>query len=459
MELIDLVRLDATALANQIQAGQITAVELVEATLERIAEVDPQVNAFRVVMGDAALADAARIDALPDTERRRLALAGVPIAIKDDTDVAGQSTTWGTGIDRGVCSTDAKVVRRLRDAGAIIIGKTNVPELTLWPWTSSKTWGVTRNPWDFDRTPGGSSGGSAAAVCSGMAAMALGSDGGGSIRYPAGLTGLFGLKPQRGRLPLGDEHGSGWHGLVTLGPLTRSVRDVALFMDTAAEPTDGRRFTDAIQHTDRPMRIALSTNPPPGTQVSVSDENRRIVDTTGELLTQLGHTVSEARIDYGLPTLWNSTVRLLKGAQHDVASLPCRDQLEARTRAVARLGRMLPERALRLALANERAITDSTNRVFDTADIIVTPLCASPAPLLSLCPSRGAFRSLRAANTSARLVPWNLSGQPALTVPIGMNGKLPTAVQLVAAPNDEATLLATAAQIEQHRPTPRLPGS
>jgi amidase len=128
-------------------------------------------------------------------------------------------------------------------SGAIIIGKTNVRELTLWPWTESTTWGTTRNPWNRNRTPGGSSGGSAAAVCTGMAAMALGSDGGGSIRYPAGLTGLVGLKPQRDRIPVGDEHGSGWHGLITLGPLTRSARDAALFLDVASNspsPIDAR---------------------------------------------------------------------------------------------------------------------------------------------------------------------------------------------------------------------------
>src|SRR3954451_19186506 len=225
-----------------------SARQLVEATLQRIDQVEPTVNAFRVVTAEQALEHAERIDSLPDADLAMLPLAGVPIAIKDDTDQIGQSTMWGSAVDRGACENDAEVVRRLRQAGATIIGKANVPELTLWPWTASDRWGVTRNPWNLERTAGGSSGGSAAAVCTGMAAMALGSDGGGSIRYPAGLTGLVGLKPQRDRIPLGPEHGSAWNGLLVLGPLARSVRDAALFLDVVSTPETSTTLRDAIDN-------------------------------------------------------------------------------------------------------------------------------------------------------------------------------------------------------------------
>ena len=245
MTTIDLVTLDATEQAAKVRSRTISAWQLVEATLARIDEIDPLVNAFRIVMSEQALAEAERIDSLPDAELARLTLAGVPVAIKDDTDVAGQSTMWGSAVDRGVSESDAEVVSRLRRAGAVIIGKTNVPELTLWPWTATERWGITRNPWNPERTPGGSSGGSAAAVCTGMAALALGSDGGGSVRYPAGLTGLVGLKPQRDRVTLGPEHASGWHGLIALGPLTRSVRDAALFLDVNQPDDSGTGFSDA----------------------------------------------------------------------------------------------------------------------------------------------------------------------------------------------------------------------
>ena len=453
---IDLVALDATALAHQVRARRLPARELIEATLRRIAEIEPALNAFRVVMGEAARANAERIDALADSDLLSLPLAGVPVAIKDDTDVAGQSTGWGSNVERGPCSRDAEIVCRLRRAGAIIIGKTNVPELTLWPWTASDASGITRNPWDPSRTPGGSSGGSAVAVSTGMAAIGLGSDGGGSIRYPAGLTGLVGLKPQRDRLPLGAEHASGWHGLVVLGSLTRSVRDAACFLDIAAPTQPSTIFRDALDQPSSRLRIAVSTNPPPGTQVSLSEARRRSVEHAARLLADLGHDVVEIEIDYGLASLWNSTVRFLKGVQADVASLPDRRRLEARTGSVARLARVLPNRSLRRALQREAQVADSINRVFESADVVLTPLCAAPAPRIDDCPTRGTMRSLRAANTSAWLVPWNVTGQPALAVPMGTDEhNLPSSIHLAGRPNDEATLLALAAQIEAARPFPR----
>lgn len=452
----DLTSSDATALALGVRSREFTARQLVEATLARIEQLEPSINAFRIVMATEALAEADRTDALTEAELAGLPLAGVPVAIKDDTDVAGQSTMWGSAVDRGVCVRDAEVVGRLRRAGATMIGKTNVPELTLWPWTASAPWGVTRNPWNVERTPGGSSGGSAAAVCTGMAAMALGSDGGGSVRYPAGLTGLVGVKPQRDRIPLGPEHGVAWHGLIALGPLTRSVRDAALFLDVVSAPDSITELRQAVAGAAPTLRIAVSTNAPPGSQASLSAARRQTVEQTAELLSSLGHRVVEVDINYGLASLWNSTVRLLKGVHNDVASLPDRDQLEARTRAVGRLGRLIPSRSLRSALDNEQRIADSINVVFENADVVLTPLCAAAAPRVDDCPTQGAMRSLRAANTSAWLVPWNLTGQPALTVPTGVDdNNLPTAIQLAGRPGGEATLLRLAAQIETAQPFQR----
>lgn len=451
---LDLVGTDATGLSLQVRSRTISACGVTEQTLERIEAVEPDVNAFRVVMADTARADAARLDSMSDDQLADLPLAGVPVAIKDDTDVAGQSTMWGTAIDRGLCQRNAAVVERLREAGAIIIGKTNVPELTLWPWTDSVTWGTTRNPWDLDRTPGGSSGGSAAAVCTGMATMAVGSDGGGSIRYPAGLTGVVGLKPQRNRVPVGPEHSSGWNGLLCLGPLTRSVRDAALFLDTVAAD-DSREFSDSINASDASLRIGVAATPPPGTNISLNVARRRQVDDIAALLSEMGHSVSTVEIDYGWSALWNSTVRLLTGVQRDAESLGDIGLLETRTRRVARLGRLIPAGSLRRARNNEQRIAASINRAFDHADVLLTPLCAAPAPLLDECPSTGALRSLRAANSSAWLVPWNLTGQPAMSIPTGIADGLPTAVQLVGRPHDETTLLNLAAQIEAARPQNR----
>ncbi|CAN5849759.1 MAG: amidase family protein [Ilumatobacteraceae bacterium] len=406
---------------------------------------------------DLVRLDAAdRIDELSKSDRMFLPLAGVPLAVKDDTDVAGQITAWGSKTDRGTCEHDSEVVARLRHAGAVIIGKTTVPELALWPWTASDRWGVTRNPWNTNHTPGGSSGGSAAAVCTGMAALALGSDGGGSIRYPAGLTGLVGLKPQRDRVPVGAEHHSGWHGLLVLGPLTRTVRDAALFLDVVATHHAGRPFLDAVSRRGDRLRIAVSTKPPPGTQVSLSDVGGEAVHLASALLTDLGHDVSKVDIDYGLATLWNSTVRLLKGVCDDVAAMPTQKDLEPRTRAVARLGSLLPPRSLDKALRRQVQIAASINAVFDRADVVLTPLSPLPAPRVDDCPARGAIRSLRKANTSAWLAPWNVTGQPGIAVPIGTDDQgLPAAVHLAGRAADEATLLSLANEIQTEHPFPQ----
>lgn len=459
MTSLDLLVHDATGQAEMVRSGEAEARSLIEATLRRIDRLDGGINAYRVVMADSAIADAKRIDGLSDAERASLPMAGVPVAIKDDTDVEGQTTAWGSAADRGICEKDSDVVARLRAAGAVIIGKTNVPELTLWPWTSSERWGVTRNPWSTERTPGGSSGGSAAAVSAGMAALALGSDGGGSVRYPAGLTGLVGLKPQRDRIPVGPEHHSSWHGLLVLGPLTRSVRDAALCLDIASESRNASVFRDAVRAPPERLRVAVSTNPPPGTQASLSSTGRDAVDTASTLLAELGHSVVQVDLDYGgLACLWNSTVRLLAGVRDDVATMPDRRDLEHRTRAVARLGSLLPTRSLREALRRQEAIADSINAVFARADLVLTPLCASPAPRLDDCPTRGAMRSLRKANTSAWLAPWNVIGQPGIAVPIGTDEDgIPTAIHLAGRFQDEATLLALAAEIEANRPFPNWP--
>src|ERR1700694_4569738 len=192
--------------AELIATGEISARELLEVYLQRIERLDPRLNAFRVVFAEKARLEADQADARRGGERSQLAqrpLLGVPIAVKDDIDVAGEVTAWGTNAHGGPVPADAEVVRRLRAAGAVVIGKTNVPELTIWPFTETATFGATRNPWDLQRTPGGSSGGSAAAVAAGLVGAALGSDGAGSIRIPAAGRGLFGLKAPRGGGSLG----------------------------------------------------------------------------------------------------------------------------------------------------------------------------------------------------------------------------------------------------------------
>ena len=232
----------------------------------------------------------------------------MPIAVKDDIDVAGEVTAFGTNAHGGPEQSDAELVSRLRAAGAVVIGKTNVPELTIWPFTESATFGVTRNPWDRQRAPGGSSGGSAAAVAAGLVGAALGSDGMGSIRIPAAWCGLFGLKPQRDRVPVAPKRAP-WHGLSVNGVLTRSVADTALFLDCVsapggsaqeAAPAPAIEFSRAGQTAPSRLRIAYSRRIPPGTVARVEGEAVAALEETVELLRLLGHEVEERDPDYGM---------------------------------------------------------------------------------------------------------------------------------------------------------------
>jgi len=442
--------------ARMVRAGEVSAVELVSATLRQIELVDPLVRAYRVVLAESALAAAARFDA---TGRDLgLPLGGVPVAVKDDTDVEDEVTPWGTNAYGLAANADAEVVRRLRAAGAIVIGKTHVPEMTAWPWTSSPTWGVTRNPWHTDRTPGGSSGGSAAAAATGMCGVALGTDGGGSVRYPAALTGLFGLKPQRDRIPL-TPHDGAWHGMLVHGLLGRSVRDTALAFDALAG-------TDNAHRIDRPrrgLRVGVALDPPRGSLARLSADARRAVERTAAALTELGHIVTEYAVDYG-PVMRQSTVRYLSGVHQDVATMPHPERLAASTRRLARAGGMVAG-AARRAVAQEAALAARINASFTDVDVLLTPMAGTPAPAAAGAGAgRGMVQSLRHANVAAWAVPWNVIGQPAASVPAGFDADgLPLGAQLCGPPDAEALLLDLAAQIEvarpwaDHRPSPEGP--
>src|SRR3954453_17004079 len=227
----------AARIAEMVRAKEISPSELVELYLGRIAALEPQLNAFRVVLSEGARADAKRAE-------QRLAkgddapLLGVPVAIKDNVDYAGEVTTNGTAAYGESATEDGLVVRRLRDAGAVILGKTNLPELAIYGFTESPAWGASRNPWDTSLTTGGSRGGSGAAVAAGLCAIAHATDGAGSIRYPAAFCGLFGLKPQRNRVSLSPDR-EHWHGLSVSGCDSRTVMDTALYLDAIGGPARG----------------------------------------------------------------------------------------------------------------------------------------------------------------------------------------------------------------------------
>lgn len=439
---------------RMLAEGTVTAPTLLETCLERIARLDRQLRSYRVVFADAARQEAEAAQRRLDAGER-LPLLGVPVAIKDDVDIAGEMTTYGSSAVSTPATRDAEVVARLRAAGAVIIGKTTVPEMMIFPFTESLTFGATRNPWDTALTPGGSSGGSGAAVAAGLAPLALGSDGGGSIRIPSGWCGLFGIKPQRDRVPLAP-HDDAWCGLSVNGPIARSVKDAALFLDvTTTMPGPDGGFVGAAAREPGRLRIALSTKVPPPLIANIGKEQRAAVDEAGALLRELGHDVVARDPDYPPAAIYaNYLPRYFRGIYNDVRLLPHQDRLEKRTRNMARIGSLLSDRRMANVRAGESALAARIQSIFDDVDVVITPGNATGPSRIGAYQRRGAISSLLLVS---RRVPffeiWNLTGQPAAAVPWGLdrNG-VPLSVQLVGRPRDEATLLALSAQIEATRP-------
>jgi amidase len=444
------------ALAELVRSRQVNPRELVELSLNRIEVLNPRLNAFRVVMAEEALAAA---EAIADSDGP---LAGVPIAIKDDTPVAGQLTTRGSRSYGPPASADSEVVRRLRAAGAIPIGITNVPELMIWPWTASEANGITRNPWDLSRTTGGSSGGSAAAVAAGLVSGATGSDGGGSIRIPAACCGLVGMKPSRGRVSLRPLQES-WLGLSTYGALARTVADSAVLLDAMHGTTPEDRYTiappqrsylEAARTAPGRLRIAISRKVPPGTMVPLAAEQRRAWERMGQLLTELGHDVVERDPAYGMVSI-EFVQTWLRGIYDDSLSVPDGASLERVTRQMAAAGRTLvPTRRVEKLRMKRGATTARILGLWEEVDVLLTPGLAT-LPL----PAEGGFgrSALLAFNMAGRFTPWtppfNLTGQPAISLPAGLSSDgLPLSVQLVGRLAGEDTLYSLAGQIESAQP-------
>jgi amidase len=431
------------ALAGLVRSRHVSARELVELSLRRVEKLDPQLNAFRIVTAEQAAVVA---DALTDFERP---LAGVPIAIKDDLPVRGQAMTWGSRSYGPPQSEDAEPVRRLRAAGAIPIGITNVPELMIWPWTASLANGITRNPWEPSRTTGGSSGGSAAAVAAGLVPAATGSDGGGSIRIPSACCGLVGMKPTRGRVPAKGN----WIGLSVYGALARTVADSALMLDVMAQP-QGESFVQAAASEPGRLRIAASRKVPAGVLARLSDDQRRAWERVRDLLPQLGHHVEARDPAYGLKML-EFAQTWVRGIYEDTLQVPDRSVLERSTKGMATAGRVLVPPRRRAALTAHRSRTAAQLlQLWDDFDVLLTPALASTA-----IEAEGALDKPApvAFDKASRFTPWtpiwNLTGQPAIAIPAGISdGGLPLSVQLIGRPNAEATLYSLAAQLEQAMP-------
>jgi amidase len=443
-----------------VRAGEVSPKELVALCLERIGRLDPQLNAFRKVFAEKALLEAEQAEARVRAGDDR-PLLGVPIAIKDEVDVAGEINSHGTDAYTEPAKEDSEMVRRLREAGAIVVGLTHLPEMAICGFTESATFGVTRNPWDPQRTPGGSSGGSGSAVAAGLVPIASAGDGAGSIRIPAASCGLFGLKPSRGRaslMPLTE----GWRGMAVLGCLSRNVRDTALWLDIisggssedeAPLPPE-RPYVEAAQAPPGRLRVGYSTLAPrAAAPPTVSEEAKQAVADAAELLASLGHRISPRDPDWG--SIGDTiSARFLKGVAETVEEVPHPERLESRTRGFRRLGGMLPEALYRKAMERRPAEQARVNAIFDSVDVLVMPVMGGTALPVRRWEGKGALQTvLGMSRFYPYCVPWNHLGNPAMSVPFGFGADgLPLAVQVIGRPGDEATLLSLAAQIEAERP-------
>ena len=426
--------------AELIRAGEVTSRDLVMLYLERIERIDPKLNAFRTVYSDRALVDAQQADGRRGAGDDR-PLLGVPLAVKDVEDVTGDVTRWGTAAQETPAAADSELVRRLRSAGAVLIGKTNCPELAIMGDTEGPAFGITRNPWDTDRSAGGSSGGSAAAVAAGLCAAATASDGTGSIRIPASNCGLVGLKPTRDLVPLAPAEGH-WYGLSVAGFEARRSEDVGLLMSVA---TGDESLRDAPARPPGSLRVAVSTRPV--LVAPVSGEVKQAITQAGERLRSLGHQVSSEDPPY--PPASPATIRYLAGMAQDAEERIERpDRLQRRTKGFARMGAAIPRPVLDWARRE-----DDTGRYrdfFERHDVLVTGVSAVPPTRAGQWEGLGAVRTLLGmALAHPFTLEWNLTGNPAISLPLGQSRDgLPIGVMIVGRHGEDATLLALAAQLE-----------
>jgi amidase len=464
----DLMFRPAAELAAMVKGGDVSARELVEAAYDAIGRMNGDLNAFVTLCEERALAEADAVQVGDDRP-----LAGVPIAIKDlGVLTEGVRTTFGMKmLGEFVPDHDSALVRRLREAGAIIVGKTNTPELGLLPVTEPDRFGPARNPWDRSRTPGGSSGGSAAAVSSGMVPLGHANDGGGSIRIPASCCGLVGLKPTRGRVSMAPDYAEFIGGIAIDGCVSRTVADTATVLDVISgyEPGDpywapppSAPFAEAAEREPGKLRIAWSAEAP--NRVDVHPDCRTATREAAAALESLGHEVEEAAPEWfdenyvpnfikiwaaGCATQVTEIGALLGGANPD--------DLEPLTRELYEGGGKVPAVELLVALDYMRTLARKIVYFWNDYDVFVTPTLAQlPLEIGALRPGPGEPATVM-LQRSGDFVPFtpafNITGQPAISLPLHQSDSgLPIGVQLVGPPAGEELLISLGAQLETARP-------
>ena len=458
MDDADLAFTPALELAGLIRKREVSPTELVELYATRIEKFNPQLNAYITPTLDRATDEAREAEGRLGADQLP-PFFGVPISIKDLNDTAGVRTTQGSAAfaDR-IPDADDDVVAALKRAGFIVLGKTNTPEFGNGPWTEPLAFGPTRNPWDTDRTPGGSSGGAAAALAAGLCPLSQGSDGGGSIRIPSSCCGMFGIKPTRGRVSTSSRQTS---PLSTNGPIARTVTDAAAMLDVISGPKLGDAwwigpadgpFEDEVGRPPGKLRVAFTTKPV--LEVEVAPGNVKAIEDAAELLADLGHDVEEEAppwteaVMHGFMDIWCIGI-----AARDPE--PDLDKVEP-------LNRIMIERGRETRATDYLATWAKLHRgllpvvgFFERYDVLVTPTVATPPPWIGQFrdPRQPLNEFFKAGTFTPFTAIWNTTGQPAVSLPLAEDEHgLPVGVQIVGRPAEEATLIRLSAQLEEARP-------
>lgn len=456
--------MSASDLATAIRTKKLSPVEVVRLLLDRIAAINPKINAYVTITEDSAIAAAKEAEDAVMKGRQLGPLHGVPLALKDTNFTKGVRTTMGSRLmEDFVPEEDSVHVDRLKKAGAIVLGKTNTPEFAAKAVTENLVFGITRNPWNLERTPGGSSGGSAAAVAAGLAPLATGSDAGGSIRIPASCCGVFGIKPHFGRVPSYPLFHL-WESLLHEGPITRTVKDAALMLNVMAGPHWGDRhslplpgvnFVESLKGGVKGLRMAWS---PDLGYAAVSHQVRTICEAAIKKFSEMGAEVEETQLDCGTAEMVYSTImdadlgaRLSLFGAVDKLKDKLHPWLMERVNAV----RNLAANDYLKVLFTRQELSARIGKLFQTYDLLLTPTLGVPAWPIGLPKVYVEEVDGKPVSTRGWILtfPFNLTGQPAASIPAGWTeDNLPIGLQIVGRPYDEATVFRAAAAFEEAKP-------
>ena len=486
MKQTEYVGFDATSLAELVRAGEVTATELLEVALRQLGAVNDRINAVVYSMEE----EARRTAEAPPTGP----FHGVPFLAKDLGSLyEGHPTTSASRLLHGVpVDHDSELARRVKQTGVSVFGKTNTPEWGLLPVTEPALYGPSRNPWNLDHPPGGSSGGSGAVIAAGVVPMAGAGDGGGSIRIPASCCGLFGLKPSRGRTPTGPKRGQMWRGATVEHVITRSVRDSAIMLDATHGPDSGATFeipqpsglwADEIDRDPERLRIGWTTAP--SVDVTVDPSCVAAVHDAVALMTELGHEVEEIHLPIDGLAFAKSFLTVVAGelgtevqrAEEATGRRASLKTMEPASYALALISGALSARDFARAIGDLEIMARDVGALFDSYDLLLTPTLSSPpVPIGSVGPTPAEEWQLKLLGTigSGRLVRWaglideaaksaldftpwtpifNVTGHPAMSVPLHRTDEgLPVGVHVVARFAREDVLFRLAGQLERARP-------